>query len=62
MCNDVGGCRIELWDELGQVNSYMKLLAKECPVGAFATRTSPGGDSTLELVICLRRRRVAIAQ
>ena len=42
MCNNVGGCRVELWDELGEVNIYMKQLARPCHVAAFASRTSPG--------------------
>ena len=42
MCNNVGGYRIELWDELGKVNIYVKLLARVCSVAAFVTRTSPG--------------------
>ena len=42
MCNNVGGCGIKLRDELGQVDIYMKLLARPCLVAAFATRTSPG--------------------
>lgn len=62
MRNDVGSCRVELGDELGQVNIYMELLAKPCPVVAFAIRTSPGRDSTLEFVVFLRRRGIAIAQ
>lgn len=62
MSNNVGSCRIELRDELGQVNIYTVLLAQPCPVAAFATRTSPSRNSTLELVVTLRSKGISIAQ
>ena len=62
MCNNVCGRRIELWDELGQVDIYMTLLARPRPSPPSAIRTSPSWNSTLKLVVFLWRRGIAIAQ